>query len=39
MHWDWATFGVGVFTGLLLGFLVAGGGLLLFAKGMSDVDE
>lgn len=36
MHWDWATFAIGIVTGIIGGFLVAGGLLLLFAKGMSD---
>jgi hypothetical protein len=36
MHWDWATFLIGVVAGVVGGFLASFGLLLLFAKGMSD---
>jgi hypothetical protein len=36
MQWDWATFGIGIATGVVGGFALAFGGLLLFAMGMRD---
>jgi hypothetical protein len=36
VHWDWASFAMGIGAGLLGGLVFAGVGLFMFAKGMSD---
>jgi hypothetical protein len=38
MHWDWATFGIGVVVGGIVGVAVAVAALFIFARGMSDAE-